>query len=197
MGQTKLIFLVILLLVASTRTEAQREREPFDEEEGRKGRFFLVPEFWLSFGNSTYIEVTPLLGYHVNDRLSLGLGPHYIYQSWKATPSLPADQTHVYGLKVFARFAIITNAEEFLPINLFSELFAHVEYEGMSLENGVYGTQGSDDRYLVHAFLVGGGLSQRIGMYNSVSFMVLWDLNESGISAYTNPVFRVGFNTYF
>ena len=189
------ILVISVLLPALVNTWPQRQREPFDEEEGRKGRFFLVPEFWLSFGYSTYIEIAPLLGYHVNDRLSLGLGPHYIYQSWKTTP---AEDTHVFGLKGFARFGIITNAEEFLPVNLFSELFAHVEYEGMSLENGIYNSlPGDEERYLVHAFLVGGGLSQRVGMFNSISFMVLWNLNETGGSPYTNPVFRVGFNTYF
>ena len=168
------------------------------EVPSRQGKFFLVPEFWLSFGTTTYIEVAPMVGYHVNDRLAVGLGPHYIYQSRKATPSYPYSyQTHVYGMKGFARFALITHAEEFLPINLFNDLFAHVEYEGMSLEKDIYYQQGDEGRFIYQAFLVGGGLSQRIGMYNSVSFMVLWNLNESSSSPYSNPVFRLGFNTFF
>jgi len=170
-----------------------------EETGGRKGKFFLIPEIWLSFGSRTYIDIAPMLGYHVWDRLALGLGPHYIYQSYKATPSIPYDySTHCYGLKGFARFALITNAEEFLPINLFSELFAHFEYEGLSLEEAYYvPPYTGEGRFIYQGILLGGGLSQRVGMYNSVSLTVLWDINQMTVSPYSNPIFRVGFNTYF
>jgi hypothetical protein len=182
--------LATMLLLGTLTLQAQ------DDAQGRKGKFFLVPEFWLSFGTTTYIEVAPLVGYHISDRLAVGLGPHYIYQSRKASPYYAAYQTHAFGLKVFARFALITHAEEFLPINLFNDLFVHVEYEGMSLESRIYDPSQDKDRFIYHAILVGGGLSQRIGFYNSISFMVLWDLNESSRSPYSNPIFRIGFNTY-
>jgi len=185
---------ILLLFIGSGHTLAQHEMPD------RKGRFFLIPEFWLSFGTSTYIEVAPLIGYHVNDRLTVGLGPHYIFRSQKSTPYYPYSfQTHVYGLKGFARFALITNAEQFLPINLFSDLFVHVEYEGMSLEKVHYYSPSypDDGRFIYQGFLVGGGFSQRVGMFNSISFMILWDLNESSQSPYSNPVFRIAFNTYF
>lgn len=190
----KRIFLILSLAIGCfLQLQAQaRAEDPTD----RRGKFFFIPEFWLSFGSSTYIEVAPLLGYHVNDRLSLGLGPHYIYQSWKATPYEPSFETHVFGLKAFGRFALITHAEEFLPINLFSDLFVHVEYEGMSLENGAYSVVGDQPRYIRNIFLVGGGFSQRIGMYNSVSFMVLWNLDETSGLPYSNPIFRIGFNAF-
>jgi len=169
-----------------------------EELPDRKGKFFLIPELWLSFGTSTYIEVAPMVGYHVFDRLAVGLGPHYIYQSQKATPYFDAYNTHSYGLKGFARFYLITHAEEWLPIRLFSDLFVHAEYEGLSLEKAYYVPPYNEEgRYLYRALLLGGGLSQRIGLYSSVSFTILWDVNESSISPYSNPVFRVGFNTYF
>jgi hypothetical protein len=189
MRKVSLILLFAILLVSANAQE---------ESGGRKGKFFLIPELWLSFGTSTYIELAPMVGYHVTERLALGLGPHYIYQSQKATPAFPSYQTHAYGLKGFARFSLITNAEEWLPIKLFSELFAHLEYEGLSLERAYYVPPYNEEgRYLYHGMLVGGGLSQRVGIYNSVSFMVLWDINESSISPYSNPIFRIGFNTFF
>lgn len=170
-----------------------------EELPGRKGKFFLIPELWLSFGTTTYIEVSPMVGYHPIDRLAVGLGPHYIYQSHKATPTFPyAYQTHSYGLKGFARFYVITNAEEWLPIRLFSELFVHAEYEGLSLEKAYYVPPYTEDgRYIYRGLFLGGGLSQRIGMFSSVSLTVLWDVNESSISPYSNPIFRIGFNAYF
>jgi len=185
--------LLILIVAVSFSVTAQ------EESPGRKGKFFLIPEFWLSFGTNTYIEVSPMVGYHVLDRLVVGLGPHYMYQSQKATPLYPYSyQTHSYGLKGFARFSLITNAEEFLPIKLFSEIFVHVEYEGLSLEKKYYVPPYNETgRFLYRGLFLGGGFSQRIGVYNSVSFTILWDLNESTISPYTNPILRVGFNTYF
>jgi len=186
--------LLLLLIALSNSLVAQEE-----ETNSRKGKFFLVPELWLSFGTNTYIDLAPMVGYHALDRLAFGIGPHYIYQSQKATPSFPYGyQTHSYGLKGFARFSLITNAEEWLPIKLFSELFAHAEYEGLSLERAYYVPPYTEEgRYIYQGILVGGGLSQRVGIHNTVSFTVLWDINQLTISPYSNPVFRVGFNAFF
>lgn len=169
-----------------------------EEMPPRRGKFFLIPEFWLSFGSSTHIEVAPLLGYHALERLIVGGGPHYTYSSVKVSPTNPYSyQTHAFGFKGFARFALVTNAEEFLPINLFSDLFVHAEYEGMSLEQNVYFQPTDQGRFIYHGILLGGGVNQRIGMYNSVSFSILWDVNETVYSPYSNPIFRIGFNSYF
>jgi len=136
----------------------------------------------------------------VNDRLVVGLGPHYIYQNQKASPAYPYSyESHAFGLKGFGRFSLITNAQEFLPIKLFNDLFVHVEYEAMSLENAYSAPPGTPDqgRYIYNAVLLGGGFNQRVGMYNSVSMTILWDINGASYSPYSNPIFRVGFNTFF
>jgi hypothetical protein len=195
----KSFFIVTLFISLLVSAYAQEERQGEQgEPPQRKGKFFLVPEFWLSFGSSTYIEVAPMVGYHALERLVIGAGPHYTYRSVKVSPYYPdAYDTHAFGFKGFARFALITNAEQFLPINLFSDLFVHIEYEGMSLEKNIYFQPTDLGRFIYHGFLVGGGVNQRIGMYNSVSFMILWNVNDSYVSPYSNPVFRVGFNAYF
>lgn len=184
----------LLLLLAFPFTVSAQE-----ESSGRKGKFFLIPEIWLSFGSSTYIDIAPMVGYHVLDRLAVGLGPHYIYQSQNVNTPVAYDlSTHSYGLKSFARFALITNAEEFLPVKLFSDLFVHAEYEWLSLEESYYvPPYTGEGRYIYKGILLGGGFSQRIGIYSSISFSVLWDVNSMTISPYSNPVFRVGFNTFF
>jgi hypothetical protein len=186
---------LLLLLIALTFSLVAQD----EEETGRKGKFFFIPEIWLSFGTRTYIDLAPMVGYHVMNRLALAIGPHYIFQTQNANSYYPVSyQTHSYGLKGFARFSLITNAEEFLPINLFSELFVHVEYEGLSLEKAYYVPPYTEDgRFIYNGFLVGGGISQRIGMHNSISFTILWDINEMTVSPYSNPIFRVGFNAYF
>ena len=186
---------LLLLLIALTFSLVAQD----DEATGRKGRFFFIPEIWMSFGTRTYIDLSPMVGYHVMNRLALAIGPHYIFQTQNANAYYQNSyQTHAYGLKGFARFSLITNAEEFLPINLFSELFVHVEYEGLSLEKAYYIPPYTEEgRFVYNGFLVGGGLSQRVGMHNSVSFTILWDINEMTVSPYSNPIFRVGFNAFF
>ena len=74
-----------------------------------------------------------------------------------------------------------------------------MEYEGISLEKAYYYAPNypDDGRFIYQGFLVGGGLSQRVGMFNSITFMALWNLNESSRSPYSNPVFRIGYNIYF
>ncbi|RLD50635.1 MAG: hypothetical protein DRI97_16765, partial [Bacteroidetes bacterium] len=64
---------LLLLLIALTFSLVAQE----EEQTGRKGKFFFIPEIWLSFGTSTYIDLAPMVGYHVLDRLVLALGPHY------------------------------------------------------------------------------------------------------------------------
>jgi len=188
----KKILLVMLFASLTLSVLAQEE-----DENSRKGKIFLIPEIWMSFGNSTYIDLAPMVGYHIFDRLVVGLGPHYIYQSVKSTPYYPAYQSHSFGLKGFTRFSLLTNAEEWLPIKLFSELYVQGEYEGLSLENEYYVPPYTEEgRTMYHGFLVGGGVAQRIGMYNTITFTVLWDVTESYLSPYSNPVFRVGFNAF-
>lgn len=187
-------YLIIISLIICTLSSFAQEEMP-----SRKGKIFLIPEIWLSFGSRTYIELGPLVGYHVNDRWVVGLGPHYIYQNQQASPAYPYSfESHAFGLKGFTRFSLITNAQEFLPIKLFNDLFVHAEYEGMSLQNA-YRAPGSpdSDRYMYNAVLLGGGFNQRVGMYNSVSVTILWDINGTSYSPYSNPIFRVGFNAFF
>ncbi|RPI44367.1 MAG: hypothetical protein EHM46_02960 [Bacteroidetes bacterium] len=182
--------IILLFLMATLRAQ----------EADRKGKLYLVPEFWLSLGDRTYIDLAPQMGYHFFDRFSAGTGPHYFFLSQRAVFYHPESfQTHGYGWKVFTKFALITHAEEFLPINLFSDLFVHAEYEALSLEKARFyaPTYPDEGRFIYHGFLVGGGIAQRVGIYNSISIMILWDLNESSRSPYTNPEFRFGFSLYF
>ncbi len=97
--------------------------------ESRQGRWYLIPEVDLWFGNYTIAEVSPQIAYHITDRWSVGAGFNYNFYKEIETYYTAGYSTHLYGGRAFSRFAILTNAEEWLPVYLFSDLFIHLEYQ--------------------------------------------------------------------
>jgi hypothetical protein len=168
------------------------------DDDGRGGKFYLIPEAGLWFGNYTNIEVAPQLGFHISDRWSIGAGPHYIFYKNNSYYSPINFSSNIWGYKAFTRIAVIRDASSLLPFYLFDELFAHFEYERMSLENQYFNAPSfpEEGRFWIDYFYVGGGLSQRIGANSSYSFMLLWNLNQGIFSLYRNPTYRVSFSIY-
>lgn len=130
------------------------------------------------FGDVTYIEVSPLASYRVTRNFHAGLG--LTYQYYKVNYSgAPDYSTSSYGGSIFARYFI------------WRDLFAHVEYAPLYVNyydfNMVkYGTWVND-------ILIGGGYRQWIGDKAFMSLMLLWNVNESFYSPYSNPIIRIGF----
>ncbi len=189
----KIVWYVLVGLLLSGPLSGQ------EDESSRKGKFFLVPELGLQFGTLTNIEVAPQIGYHITDRLVIGSGVQYTYFKQNATPLTPQSfSTHMYGIKAFTRFYLIVNAEQYLPVNLFSDLFAHLEYETINAERRYFDAPGFQDegRFWMNHLFVGGGITQRMGSFSSLTIMALWNLNEGIASPYNNPLIRVGINLY-
>ena len=136
-------------------------------------KLFSGGNFGLSFGTITIIEISPLLGYQITDRVSVGLGVTYLHYS----DNVNQYKTNVYGGRVFARY------------NLFPNLFLHAEAEELNGE-WVY-----PDRWWELALPVGAGYRQPLGDFSSFTFMLLYNLNHTAYSPYQSPVIvRVGFN---
>jgi hypothetical protein len=197
-----LLLICFLFAFYANRVMAQEEiRMPrlLDSEESRRGKFYLVPEMGFWFGTYTNVEAAPQLGFHITDRWSVGTGPHYIFYQNNSFYSARNFSTHIWGIKAFSRLSIIRNAAEILPFYLFDELFAHVEYERMSLENQYFNTPTSPDdgRFWSEYFYVGLGISQRIGAASAYSILLLWNLNDNIYSLYRNPTYRIGLYIYF
>lgn len=189
----KIVWFLLAGLLWSGSLEGQAE------EASRKGKFFLVPELGLQFGTLTYIEVAPQLGYHITDRLAIGTGFHYNYYKRNSTPLSPQSfSTHMYGIRAFSRFYLMVNAEQYLPVDLFSDLFAHLEYEALNAERRYFDAPGfpNEGRFWMNHLFVGGGITQRMGRFSSLTIMALWNLNEGIASPYSNPLIRVGINLY-
>lgn len=138
-----------------------------------------------SFGDIDYVEISPLVGYRLNPRISFGLGAFYRWTSDdRYSPSL---DTNDYGANLFSRIEIVR------PI------FAQIEYEFVNYEYPT--TPGGSIRSSDSTVLVGGGFFQptggRGGIYATALYNVTYD-SEDPTSPYDSPwVYRVGFTFGF
>ncbi|GAI97185.1 unnamed protein product, partial [marine sediment metagenome] len=102
--------------------------------------------------------------------------------------------THIYGGRTFARIMVIGDLDKFIPLGFHGGLFAHAEYEALSLERQYFDLTGSEGRFWLKSVLVGGGISQPLSDRASANIMLLWNLNETANSLYNNPILRFGIN---
>lgn len=170
----KSFFLIVALIYLNSYSVGQvinQQKESFTD------RLFYGGNFGLMFGTITYVEISPLIGYRITDRLSAGPGVSYIYlQDNRFDLS-----TSIYGGRLFARYNITDN------------LFGHGEYEVLNRESP-YSLEG---RVNVTSIFIGGGYRQRLGPNSFFSIMGLWNVNDSEYSIYRNPIIRMGFSTGF
>ena len=75
---------------------------------------------------------------------------------------------------------------------IFENVFAHVEYETLAYNTREPNQTAYMQQY--DSFFVGGGYNQRIGGNSAMYILVLWNLNDTQYSPYSNPVIRVGFS---
>jgi hypothetical protein len=131
----------------------------------------------LQFGTSTFIEISPLVGYRITDKFSAGVGVTYQYYHYR---DMYYDlETNVYGGRVFGRY-------------LFTDyLFGHGEYEYLNLEAFDFIPSRRVD---VVSILGGVGYIQRFGSNSAIVGMILYNFTESAYTPYQNPIIRIGVN---
>jgi hypothetical protein len=164
-----------------------------DKENSSRDRLFFGGSFGLQFGTITRVEVSPLVGYRITPRLSSGIGITYEYYNDKTFDI----ETSIYGGRIFSNYLIIKDFNEILPGIINGGLFAQAEYEALSLETKHFDNLNihrGQERFLLHNVLVGGGLRFPLGERASANLLILWNLNETSNTPYSNPVIRLGFN---
>lgn len=179
-----LFFSIITLLLSFKTLNAQindREIGSLGNESNLKSRLFYGGGFGLQVGNVTLIELSPLIGYKATPKFGIGISPSYKYYRIKNYYSQSVNlETNVFGGSVFARYMIIES------------IFAHAEYETLYYKTKVPGSPIDLKQY--NSVLVGGGYRQMIGENAAMNLMVLWNLNDTPDSPYSNPVIRIGFS---
>lgn len=150
-----------------------------------KDRIFFGGNLGLQFGTITNVEVSPLVGYRINNNLSAGLGLTYIYYKIDFNNG-NEFQTNIYGGRLFARRSI---AEQF---------FLHAEYETLNLEFANFDLSQIRREWVPGLFL-GGGLFYPISRTAGFSAMALYNVIYDDLrSPYNSPlVFRLGFTVGF
>jgi hypothetical protein len=140
--------------------------EPAEEEQSFKKRYFTGGGGSLSFGDYTFIQISPIIGYQLTNNFAVGTGLSYIYISD------PYGSGSLLGGKVFAQ------------VMIYKGFFGHGEYELYDFKNNF------------PALLAGAGYRQYLGEKSALDLMLLWDLNHNSRSFYSNPVIRSGFIFY-
>lgn len=173
-----LFILALIIPVFVNNAWAQREINPEDNK--FMDRVYFGGNFNLQFGNVTFIDVSPLVGYMVTDKFSTGVGVTYQYLNYKFLDY----QSNIYGGRVFGRH------------NIGQQFFALTEIESLNVEFPKLFPTGERVwvREWVPGVFVGGGIFQPFGRRGGVNLSALYNLTyERGKSPYANPwVIRAG-----
>lgn len=176
------VLLLLSIICSSSQVKAQKETTG----KSLADRMFFGGNLGLQFGNTTYIDISPLVGYKVTEKFHAGIGATYIYESSKVrftNTSVLRYETSHYGGRLFGRYYVWEN------------LFAHAEYEYLNLGWPDYNSlSGKIDiqRENINSIFIGGGYAQPIGPNAAFLIMALWNVNEGVNSPYVNPLFRFG-----
>ena len=180
----KYLILSVLLMTMMSESEvifAQAKKPKTQKPKGEES--FWKRTYWggnlgLQFGTYTYIEVAPVGAYKITEKLHAGLGITYSYLQDKSVT--PAYSSNMYGASVFSRYFI------------WRDLCAHAEYEYLNRE--VYDYMLNEEvRVNLNNVLLGGGYRQWLGDRAFATILVLFNLNESYYSPYSNPIIEIGF----
>jgi hypothetical protein len=149
---------------------------------------------WLSFqlGNITGVSVSPEVKVRMVNELYSGVGFLYqytLYKDWYIDPNTkqPVDvSSNIIGGRIFLRYYLSGIFDNFL-----GNFFAHTEYEYL---NFVWHSDNYKDEIVeINSIFVGGGYKQPVSKNAFFDFLILFNLNDTPNSPYTNPVFRFGF----
>ena len=191
----KKILTVVMLMVCVSYLKAQYVRPSGDNstpaaQPGQQPA--QQPDFWskvsiggsfgLQFGDITYVALSPLINYRINDNLEIGIGP--VYQYYKYTDSYYnyTYSTSIYGGRIVAMC--------FLPGEL-SHIFIIGEYDLLNVPD-YYSPFVGVTRANIGIPLVGLGLRRPIGEHSYFILTGMWDLSNSALSPYVNPNISAG-----
>lgn len=176
-----LFFILVCIFINNKIYSQYLEDDPTPAQ-----RIFFGGNLGLSFGTVNYVEISPLVGYRITDRLSAGVGLNYTYVS----SNYYDYNGYAYGGSVFASYTIVKNLSEFIPINSNAGILLYGENSILNVEQ-YYKLEGVK---WINTPLLGVAFQVPISQRSYAMFMVLFNFNETRYSQYSNPVIRISFN---
>lgn len=143
-----------------------------------KERLYFGGNVGAWFGSTTYINLSPLVGCKITKDFSIGVGGTYNYYS--QTYNGQKFVSTIYGGNAFARYLILDN------------FFAQVGWDRLSISD--YTSQIPNSRVWIDNILLGGGYRQSFSERGSFVAAIFYNINQTPLSPYPNPIIQVGFN---
>jgi hypothetical protein len=188
----KRVVLILMLVLATAGVWAQEGEENDDKKGFQKEKLFVGGNFGLAFGNYTFINISPQLGYRFTKLFAAGMGVNGQYVSFKeryydtGDPYRKVSQT-VIGLNVFGRVYPIRN------IMLQAQPEANYIF-GKQIFYGPPKQEFKLDASIVPSLLMGGGLVLPSGR-SEMLITVFYDVLQAQGSPYgRRPIFNFGYN---
>lgn len=130
------------------------------------------------FGSTTYINLSPLIGCKITKQFSLGGGVTYNYYSIDYNNKKYTST--IYGGNGFARYLVLEN------------VFAQVGWDRLSVPD--FTSPIANSRAWVDNILLGGGYQQQFSRNGSFVAAIFYNINQTPLSPYQNPIIQIGFN---
>lgn len=164
-------FSLVIIIALAVNTAYGQDKESNNPYAGLpfKDRLFFGGDLGLSFGTVTFIRISPIIGFNVSPKFSVGGGPSYQY--YKDNRYVGVESS-IYGGSVFGRYFVIEN------------IFLQTEFEVLNLEQLYYNstTDFIPERVTIPVWFVGAGFSQRTpngsGFFIGLFYDLIGDLNS-------------------
>ena len=176
------LFLGLNSAMAQGQTNQDDEKVRYGEGKTFGERLYFGGGLGLGFGNTTFVNVSPLVGYRITERFSAGVRVKYQYykynQSFIGTNGAvvrSSFESNIYGGGAFSRLFATDN------------IFLHGEYENLSVQFGdIFGNK---TREWIPSAFVGGGYAYPIGGRAVFSITALYNvLYDEFKSPYASPL---------
>ena len=207
MKHKHILFLWMIVLLSQLSLLSLGQESQIKKKQNFWNRVSVGGNLGLQFGTVTAVDVSPEIMIRVVDQLHLGVGFSYDYLQtkdyfWDDTNQKWLDfKANVYGGRFFARYYLRNIFDNFL-----GNFFAHAEYEylyytrpfiqdptGTIVDPYGYSYRQGKDVMEISSLFVGVGYEQPISQRAFIDLLILYNLNETYDSPYSNPIFRLGF----
>lgn len=208
-------FALSLAIVAILAANLSAQQSDKSKTDSFIKRVSVGGSFGLQFGTGAIgVLVSPEVRLRAIDQLYFGLGFSYQYLKYRdyyydLQSSEYLDLSlNVWGGRIFTRYYL----SSLLSNEILGNLFAHLEYEyitytlpyepapigkGTIIDPYLYYYNRGNDIKEINSIFVGGGYKQPLGSHAFMDLLLLFNLNETYDSPYSNPIIRIGFGYGF